>query len=201
MRLLTGYLLGSLTVSITLGLVIVFVFGSAHSSLVHTSKRTVDPVIDIVVGVLILIVTYIVATGRDRRRRAWSARRKAKRADKPPPKWQRTLGRGTARSTFVVGMVLSLPGASYLAGLLAIDRQHLSTAATVLTVLAFNFIMLTLLEVPLLGFVFNPDWTSRTIARFRAWVNRDGRRILEVAALLVAVVLIARGLRHLLLVG
>lgn len=157
--------------------------------------------IDIVVGVLILIVTYIVATGRDRRRRAWSARRKAKRADKPPPRWQRTLGRGTARSTFVAGMVLSFPGASYLAGLLAIDRQHLSTAATVLTVLAFNFIMLTLLEVPLLGFVFNPDWTSRTIARFRAWVNRDGRRILEVAALLVAVVLIARGLRHLLLVG
>jgi hypothetical protein len=47
-RLLTGYLLGSLTVSITLGLVIVFVFGSAHSSLVHTSKHTVDPVIDIV---------------------------------------------------------------------------------------------------------------------------------------------------------
>ncbi len=79
-------------------------------------------------------------------------------------------------------MMLSLPGASYLAGLVEIDKQNLSTFATVLTVLAFNIIMLALLEIPLLGFVVDPDWTSRTIARFRAWVNRSGGRILEVGA-------------------
>jgi hypothetical protein len=43
--------------------------------------------------------------------------RKAAKPDKGPPRWQRELSKGSARTTFLVGMLLTLPGASYLAGL------------------------------------------------------------------------------------
>jgi hypothetical protein len=55
--------------------------------------------------------------------------------------------------------VLTLPGASYLAGLHHIEKQNLSTSAIVLTVVGFNLIMLILLELPLLNYTIAPEWT------------------------------------------
>jgi Sap, sulfolipid-1-addressing protein len=111
-RLMLGYWLGALLTSITLGLVIVFTLES--SSVVSTTKHTLSPLADIVLGGLTLIIAAVLATGRDERYR----KRRAKiKEGKPPPRWQRELRRGTARTTFVIGALLTLPGASYLAGL------------------------------------------------------------------------------------
>ena len=140
-----------------------------------------------------MIVAFVVGTGRDQRRRARRARKQAEKADKAPPKWQQALSGGSARTTFVVGALLTLPGASYLAGLDQLAKQDLSTAATVLSVIAFNVIMLTLLEVPLLGYTFSPEKTSAAVHRFSAWLSRDGGRIALVLAVLVGIALIARG--------
>jgi len=192
-RLLLGYLLGAMMTSITLGLVIVFTLGGSSSG-TSTAKHTVNPIIDITLGLLVLVVAFVVATGRDHKRRARSERKKAEKADKPPPKWQQALSGGSARTTFVVGALLTLPGASYLAGLSDIAKQDLSTTATVLTVVGFNLIMLSLLEVPLLGYAFSPEKTSAAVHRFSAWLNRSGGRIALVLALVVAIALIARGL-------
>jgi len=49
------------------------------------------------------------------------------------------------------------------------------------------------LELPLLGYAFAPDRTQRTIASFRAWVARSGRRAVTVAASVLGVLLIVRG--------
>ena len=57
----------------------------------------------------------------------------------------------------MVGALLTLPGASYLAGLDQIHKLKYSTTATVLLVVGFNLVMLWLLEVPLAGFVVAPD--------------------------------------------
>ena len=75
------------------------------------------------------------------------------------------------------GRCSTLPGGSYLAGLDAIAKQDLSTVETVLTVLAFNLIMLTLLELPLIGYALAPDWTPRAVDRLKAWIASRGRRI------------------------
>ena len=69
-------------------------------------------------------------------------------------------------------MLLTLPGASYLAGLDDIHKLHYSTTATVLVVIGFNLVMLWLLEVPLACFVVAPDWTPRAVERAKAWVSR-----------------------------
>jgi Sap, sulfolipid-1-addressing protein len=110
-RLLLGYLCGALMTSITIGLLIVFSLGGS-SSATSTAEHTINPVWDITLGALILIITFVVATGRDTSRRARSERKKAARADKAPPKWKQALSGGTARTTFVIGALLTLPGAS-----------------------------------------------------------------------------------------
>jgi len=196
-RLLLGYLLGAMMTSITLGLVIVFALGGSSSG-TSSAKHTINPILDIVLGLLILVIVFVVATGRDHKRRARSERKKAEKADKPPPKWQQALSGGSARTTFVVGALLTLPGASYLAGLNDIAKQDLSNTGVVLSVIGFNLIMLSLLEIPLLGYAFSPDRTSAAVQRFSAWLNRSGGRIAIVLGLVLAAALIARGVGGLL---
>jgi hypothetical protein len=67
-RLLLGYLTGAIMTSVTCGLLLVFTLPGSRAS--NTAKHTVNPVIDITLGVLILLTVFVVGTGRDRRRRA-----------------------------------------------------------------------------------------------------------------------------------
>jgi Sap, sulfolipid-1-addressing protein len=186
-RLLLGYLLGAYTTGITVGLAIEYWLHG--SGVVSTTKHTVAPAVDITIGVLLLLVAFVVGTGRSARRKE----RKRSRSPKETPGWQRTLSKGSVRSTFVVGLLLSFPGASYLASLTAIDKQNLGSAQTVLTVIAVNVVMLTLLEVPLIGYTIAPDWTAGAVERVKDWIARNGHRAIVIAATAIGLALIARG--------
>jgi len=186
-RLLLGYLLGAYTTGITIGLAIEYWLHG--SGVVSTTKRSVSPVIDVAIGLLLILVGIVVATGRSGRR----GDQKSSDEPKKTPRWQRTLSKGSARSTFVVGVLLSFPGASYLAALTEIDKQNLAALMTVLTVIAVNVIMLALLELPLIGYSLAPDWTSATVERLKAWLGRNGRRALAVGATAIGAALIVRG--------
>ena len=175
-RLMLGYLLGALMTSITIGIVIVYEL--KNSGLVGTTKRTLGPGATTAIGVLFLLLALVLGTGRDRRVAERRRARKAAKPDKPPPLWQRQLGKGSARVTFVVGALLTLPGASYIAGLTTLAKQHYSVAGNVLTIVLFNIIMLALLEVPLLCFAFAPERTPQAIDRAKAWIGRHWRRFL-----------------------
>jgi hypothetical protein len=191
-RLLLGYLLGAIMMSVTLGLVIVFSLDGS-SSVTSTAQHTVNPALDIALGLLILVVAFVVGSGRDQRRRARSERKRAAKADQPPPRWKQALSGGSARTTFVVGALLTLPGASYLAGLHLINEQDASTSATVLMVLGFNVVMLMLLELPLLGYAIRPEGTAAAVERFSGWLSRNGGRAALGGAVVIGVALIARG--------
>ena len=191
-RLMVGYLVGAMVTSMTCGLLIVLALDGS-SPATTTAKHTVNPLLDIALGLLILAIAFVAGTGRATRLRARRERSRAARADKPPPRWQRALSGGSARVGCVVGLMLTLPGASYLAALALIGKQNLSTTEIVLTLLAFNAIMLLLLEVPLVGFAIAPERTNATVKRFGDWLRRRGGRIALIGALLIAVALITRG--------
>jgi hypothetical protein len=106
----------------------------------------------------------------------------------------RQLSKGSARDTFVVGALLSFPGASYIAGMDLLHKQHIGTALTVIVVLAFNLIMLMLLELPLLGYATRPEWTAAAVERFSNWLTRRGGRIGLIAGAACGILLIARGI-------
>lgn len=196
MKLMLGYLCGAMMTSLTLGLIIVF--GLSGSSTAKTTQHSLSPAVDIGLGVLALVIAYVLHTGRDEplreRRRARKAAKEAARGEKKPPRWQRELSRGSARITFVIGAIFTLPGASYLAGLYSIHKLHYSTAVTVLLVIGFNIVMLWLLEVPLLSFLVAPDKTPERIDRAKAWVSRHAHTFGVRGAALIGVLLIIKGI-------
>ena len=195
-KLMLGYLLGAYITSITLGLIIVFSFSS--SSAASTTQNTLSPAVDIGLGAIALAAAFVLHTGRDERlRERRRARKEAKgkgTADKEPPRWQRELSKGSARTTFVVGALLTLPGASYLAGLHQIHELKYSTPVTVLLVGGFNVVMLWLLEVPLACFIVAPEWTPVAIDRAKAWVSRHAHRFAIRGLTVLGVLLIIKGI-------
>jgi hypothetical protein len=191
-RLLLGYVLGAAMTSITLGLVIVF--SLQDSGAVTTAQNTVNPAADLTLGGIALAIAFVLGSGRDERLRERRRARKGPKEDKGASRWQRALGKGSARITFAVGAVLTLPGASYLAGLHRIAEEGYATAGTVAIVVLFNLIMLALIELPLLGYALAPDWTPSAVERFKAWLARHGRRFGTWAAAVVGVLLIVRAL-------
>jgi hypothetical protein len=195
-RLMLGYLLGALLTSITLGLLIIS--SLEGTSTVATTKNTLSPAATIALGCIALVGALVLGTDRHLRKRGGRGAREAKNKDKGPPRWQRALGRGSARVTFVVGAMLTLPGVSYLAGLSRIDKQNYSTPETVLAVIGFNLIMLALLEVPLICFIFAPNWTPRAIDRAKTWISRHTRRFAVTLLTVVGALLVLKGVLELL---
>lgn len=192
-RLLLGYLCGAAMTSVTIGLVIVFAL--RHAGLTKTTQTTLGPGADIVLGCLALVIAFVLHSGRDQRlveRRR--ERKEAKGADKQgPPRWQEALSRGSARTTFVVGALLTLPGATYITALYRISDENLADPVTVLVILAFNAIMLMLLEVPLLAYTFAPEWTPKAIERFKGALRERGRGWGVRVAAVLGTLMVARG--------
>ncbi len=193
-KLMFGYLLGAYLTSISLGLLIVFSLHGTGS--VDTARHTLSPVEDLVVGAIALVVGLVLRSGRGERLRERRRQRKEAKnggeAREPLP--LRMLGRGSARVTFAVGVVLTFPGVSYLAGLDRMAELDAATIPTALLVIGFCLIQQMLLELPLLGYAVAPEWTQDAVARFRDWLARNGRRAAVNGALAIGILLLARGL-------
>jgi hypothetical protein len=191
-KLMLGYLIGALFTSVTLGIVIVS--GAENSGVVSSGTTTINPVIDLAFGSIILALGLLIRAGRDKPLRDRRAERKReKHKEEKTPRWQRVLRRGDPKVTVVVGALLTLPGASYLAALTSIAKLHYSDVGNVLLVLLVNVIMLALLEVPLISFAVAPEWTPNAIERVKAWFAREGRKVLVIGLLALGSLLILRG--------
>lgn len=191
-RLMLGFWLGGFLTSVTFGLVIVFALEG--SSLVGTTKNTLSPLGDFVLAAVLLIVAVVLAAGRDKSGEQKREGHRAKHGEvKEPRKWQQQLGKGTVKSTFVVGALLSLPGATYIAGLNNIRKLHYSTAVTVLLVIGFNLIQLVLIEIPIVALKVAPNRTPIAIEHAKEWARRHGRVYAAWGLVIVAVALGTKG--------
>lgn len=190
-RLMMGYLLGAYLTSITVGMLVVFeLHGSAA---VSTTKRTLSPIENLAIGAL-LVIAGVVLKGR-----RMEARRERRRAEKEAagPKRkslpERLLGRGDPRITFFVGVLLSFPGASYLAALTETAKLDVADPWLVLIVLGVCVLQQALLEVPIVAYTLWPEPAKRAIANFRDWLARNGRRAAAHVAIALGVLLWVRG--------
>ena len=192
-RLMLGYWLGAMVTGIASGLVIVFALDGTTTE--HTTRHTVSPVVQLVFAGLLVLAAVALAKGEGKRLRTKHKEKEKQKKDKKPPKWQQILQEGSAWQTFVVGMLLSFPGVSYLA---ALDRLiHLNYAApvTVLIVIGFNFVQNLLIEIPMLAFKIWPKETPAAIDSAKAWAVSHGRQygawglgILGVALAIISVI-------------
>ena len=197
-RLLLGYLVGALLMSLTIGFVIVFAVHS--SSATSTAQNSLSPSFDIALGLIALLVAYVLQGGHDQRLKERRRRKKPKdeEVEKSPSRVEQLLGRGSARVTFALGVVLTLPGVSYLVALHDLDNLSYGTVPTILVIVGFNIMLLVLLEVPLIGYAVAPERTVVEVKRFRAWLSRSGRRMAIIGAAGVGAFLVARGVIELL---
>ncbi len=168
-RLMLGYWLGAMTTGIASGLVIVF---ALQDSAEQSTKHTVSPVVQLVFAALLIVAAIALAKGGGKRLEKKEKEKKKDKEDKKPPRWQRTLEKGNAWQTFVVGILLSFPGASYLAALDRLIHLHYSAFAVVLILVGFNLIQNLLLEIPMLAFRIWPTETPAAIDRAKAWVGQ-----------------------------
>jgi hypothetical protein len=189
-RLMLGYLLGAYTVSITVGLV--FVFAAGGSSAASTTKQTVNPAIELTLGILVLLIAVGLSFDLDKRLRRRKGDREVK--DKGPPRWRRALDKGSVRLAFAVGALFSLPGARYIVALQEVDGLNYGTVGTVGAVVVVNLILFALVELPLVSYMVAEDWTPTAVNRARAWFGRYGRRVVVIAAAFIGSVLFVRGL-------
>ena len=77
-------------------------------------------------------------------------------------------------------MLLSFPGASYLAALDRLIHLHYSAFAVVLILIGFNLVQNLLIEIPMLAFKIWPTETPAAIDSAKAWVGearQDIRRL------------------------
>jgi hypothetical protein len=193
-RLMLGYLLGAYTTSITVGMLIVFSLHDTDSA--ETAQHTLGPGQDIVLGLLLLAVAYALGGGRtERLRERRRARTLAKEGEaEPKQSWpERMLGRGSARVTYAVGILLSFPGVSYLAALDRIAKLDAAVVPTALLVVCVALIQQLFLELPLLGYAFAPERTERAVAGFRDWLARRGRHVATIVAAILGGLLVLRG--------
>jgi hypothetical protein len=191
-KLMLGYLLGAYLTSISLGMLIVFSLNNADS--VESARHTLSPLEDVVVGLVALVVGTVLKTGRAAEMRERRAQRKATKAGEKKESFpERMLGRGSARITFAVGVVLTFPGVSYLAALDRMAKLDWAALPTALLVIGFCLMQQMLLELPLVGYAMKPDWTADAVVRFRAWLERNGRRVAANGAIVIGVLLLARG--------
>jgi hypothetical protein len=198
-RLMLGYLLGAYLTSISLGMLIVFSLHDTES--VSTTKHTLGPAEDLVLGAILLLVAYVLGGGRaeplrERRRRRKEVKAKEKGDKESWP--ERMLGRGSARVTFAVGALLSFPGVSYLTALDRTAKLDYAVVPTALIVLVVALIQQLLLEIPLLGFAIAPERTEKAVAGFRQWLARNGARAATAVAATIGGLLVLRGVIELL---
>jgi Sap, sulfolipid-1-addressing protein len=188
--MLLGYAAGALIASIATGLAIVFVL--ADSGALDDSRPKVSPAVDLAAGALVLVLGWLVATGRVERVRE---RRRLARGDRQRPPWsKRVLSHGSVRVAFGAALVLSVvPGLFYLVALKDIADSDQGAAVEVLLVLAFNLVQFALIEVPLVAFAIAPERTGERVERLDAGLRRHGRRIGTVVCLVMGLYLVARG--------
>ena len=187
-RLMIGYWLGAMAMSIASGLILVYALQGSGAA--TSAKKTLTPVEDFVLAGLVLLAALVLASGADRR---VHRTRKSPNEQKNVPKWKQRLNGGTLRTTILIGAALSLPGATYLLLLDRLSKLHYGPAITTLVLIGSNLIQLVLLEIPMIAFLIWPQQTPNAIDSAKAWTARHGREYGAAALVLVAAVLLVRG--------
>ncbi len=206
--LLLAFYIGGLGVSVSAGLVLLNAAGSDPNFV--SSSSTTDPVFEIGAAVAAFALAWL--TGSKRGRATiddWRGKRKSRKEAKQIKKhgelqeakdpWTvRVLDRGSVLLALIAGMVLNLPGPFYLFALADIAEADYSTVEAIMLVVLFNLIMFTLAELPLIGYLINPEQTQDRVERFSGWLENHGLQIIAIFAALWGLSSLSKGLTDLL---
>jgi hypothetical protein len=186
-------LLGGMTVALTIGLLDVLVF---HADAIK-HQASVSAGVDLALGVLLLAVCGLVATGRLHGRRNTAVPAGDRQPDKPEKKggWaQRVLAEPRLGLAMLVGALIGIPGASYLAALHNLVNGKSSTATRVVAVVIFVLIDFLLIIIPFAFLELRPAATKALLKRSQDWLLAHARQLMATIALILGAYLTVSGL-------
>src|SRR5450755_1910296 len=193
-------LLGGLTVALTIGLLDVLVL---HADALK-AQGTVSAGVDLAVGLLLLAVGGLLATGRLHGRRKAPAPAEDGQPEKgdvqPEEKdgWaQRVLREPRLGLAMLVGALVGIPGASYLTALHILVTGKSSTVIQIVAVVVFVVIDFLLIIVPFAFLELRPEATKAFLKNAQDWLLSHALQLMAAIALLLGAYLAVSGLIHL----
>jgi hypothetical protein len=194
-------LLGGMTVALTVGLLDVLVF---HADAIK-HQATVGAGVDLAVGLLLLAAGALLATGRVHSRRkvpvpAGGGPPATKEEEEEEEKkkkdgWaQRVLSEPRLGLAMLVGAVIGIPGASYLAALHDLVTGKSSTLIQVIAVVIFVVIDFLLIIIPFAFLELRPEATKARLRRTQDWLLSHALQLMAAIALLLGAYLAISGL-------
>ena len=186
-------LLGGLTVALTIGLLDVL---TIHADAIN-SQASVSAGVNLAVGLLLLAVGLLLATGRLHGRRKAPVPAGGGPPGKPEKKdgWaQRVLSEPRLGLAMLVGALMGLPGASYIAALHNLVAGHYSTVTQVVAVVVFVVIDFLLIIVPFAFLELRPEATKAVLKNTQNWLLGHALQLMVAVALLLGAYLAISGL-------
>ena len=185
-------LLGGMTVAVAIGLLDVLVL---HADALKTQGK-VSAGVDLALGLLLLAVGGLLATGRLHGRRkapipAGHARRKPEKKDA----WaQRVLREPRLGLAMLIGALIGIPGASYLTALHILVTGKSPTAIQVVAVFVFVLIDFLLIIIPFVFLELRPEATKALLKHSQEWLLSHALQLMAGIALLLGAYLAISGL-------
>jgi Sap, sulfolipid-1-addressing protein len=180
-------LVGGLAVGLTIGLLDVLVF---HVDAIN-HQRSVSAGVDLGLGLFLLAAGSLVATGRVHGRRKApvpAGERPPEQPGKPEKKvgWpQRMLAEPRFTLAVLVGVVIGIPGASYLTALHHLVAGKYSTVTEVIAVFVFVLISFLLIIIPFAFLELRPEATKARLKHTQAWLLDHAQQLMALVALLL----------------
>ena len=166
-------LLGGMTTALTIGLLDVLTVHADNIS----SQGKVSAGVDLALGLLLLVLGALLATGRLHRRQrtpvpaGTGAPEKPEKPEKKDSWAQRLLAEPRLGLAMLVGVLIGLPGAAYITALHNLVAGKYSTATQVTAVVVFVIIDFLLIIIPFAFLELRPEATKAFLKRAQDWLK------------------------------
>ena len=177
-------LLGGLTVGITVGLLDVL---TVHASAIN-AQGTASAGVDLALGLLLLAVGGLLATGRLHGRRQAqvpAGNGQPEQTEKKDGWAQRVLAEPRLGLATLVGALSGLPGAGYLTALHNLVTGKYSTATQVVGVVVFVVIEFLLIIIPFVFLELRPEATKAALKNAQQWLRGHTLQLMAGIALVL----------------
>ncbi len=177
-------LLGGMTVALTIGLLDVL---TIHADAI-TAQGKASAGVDLALGLLLLAVGGLLATGRLHGRQRAPVPAGTGPPEKPKKKdgWaQRVLAEPRLGLAMLVGALIGFPGASYIAALHHLVAGKYSTVTQVVAVVVFVVIDFLLIIIPFAFLELRPETTKALLKRSQGWLLGHALQLMVGIALLL----------------
>ena len=186
-------LLGGMTVALTIGLLDVL---TIHADAI-TAQGKASAGVDLALGLLLLVVGGLLASGRlhGRQRTPVPAGNMPPEQPEKKESWAaRVLAKPRLGLAMLVGALVGLPGASYIAALHNLVAGKYSTVTQVIAVVVFVVIEFLLIIIPFAFLQLRPEATKALLKRSQDWLLGHAFRLMAGIALALGAYLTISGL-------